>query len=98
MERSFRPAGDPINHTVTASSVAVKLVDVSSNQQVRLVNRSTAEVAVKFGGSSVTTTVDGMAYPPNCVEVLTLPEGATHIAIIGTASSGKFQVTLGVGI
>lgn len=97
MTRPFCPSGDPINHTVTASSVAVKLVDVPGNQQLRLHNRSTAEVAVKFGTSSVTATADGMTYPAGALEVLTLPPGCTHIAIIGTASSGKFQIQLGVG-
>jgi len=97
MTRPFCPAGDPINHTVTASSAAVKLVDVSGNQQIRLHNRSTAEVAVKFGTSAVTVTTDGMTYPVGALEVLTLPPECTHIAIIGTALSGKFQIQLGVG-
>lgn len=98
MIRAFTPAGDPINYTVTASSVTTKLVDQAGNQNVRVTNLANANVFVKFGTSTVTATTNSMVYTPGLAEVITLPPDATHVAVIGTASSGSIQFQLGVGV
>lgn len=98
--RPFSPGPTTIGVSVSASSQAVKLVDQSGTQQVRICNLGTAPVFIRFGGSTITSTLAaGMPIPAApYVEVITLPPDATHVAVIAAGATGDIEFTLGAGI
>lgn len=95
--RSYTP-GQTVSITVAATSSRVKLIDTSSPTQVRVMNDGTATVWLAFGGSTVAATASGLPVPAGAVEVLTIPQEATHVAAIAAGSSGIVYFTVGMGI
>jgi hypothetical protein len=98
------PNTDSVNLSVGATS-ANALVCPSSDavfrSVVRIHNRETVEVFIRFGLSGVVaSTESGMSMAPGSVETFTLPTDATHVAVIavGGGGGGGLNITLGGGV
>jgi len=92
MLNPFTP-GLTIAVAVTASSVATSLVATKKGNSVVVSAPSANAIAFIAFGSSTTTVVipttaqNGYPILPGTKEVLTVPPGATHVAVIGTVAS-----------
>lgn len=89
-----------VNIDVSSSSQAVSLgITARGYRQVRIVNNGSATAWVTFGDSTVTASLtSAMPVGPGAHEVLTVPNGTTHVAAIAAAATGKIYFTPGSGI
>lgn len=97
--RAFRPSGQPVKVTVSASaSTATKIGD--DPVSVRIANTGTATIWVKFGGSSVAATTSDYPVPAGVVEVVT-PNTASrpvYVSVIASGATGDAYFNGGTGI
>lgn len=69
-----------------------------SGDVIRVAVVGTEKASIKAGGATVTSSdTTDMILIANSVEVFTLDEGVTHVAIDGTAGSTVY-ITMGTGI
>lgn len=98
--KAFKPYQyAPVSQALDGSSHALALpIPSRSNDVIRVVVSGTAVAAIKAGASTITasSTVD-MLLLANSVELFTLDDGVTHIAVNG-ASGSTVQITMGTGI
>jgi hypothetical protein len=81
------------NISVTNTSQAVSTSYIS----LRFHNVGTTTIFVNFGTSIVTATVNDIPFPAGQCEILRLPRGCTHIAVI-CATTGNLHITGGNGL
>lgn len=91
MLNPFTP-GQTIAVSVTAASAATALSTLKGNQVVVASPAANNIAFVAFGTASTTVVIPTVAtngYPilPGTKETLTVPPGATHVAVIGSVSS-----------
>ncbi len=86
-----------VSIAVSASSQRVQIQTSNSNSAVRVFNSGTGTVFLAFGDVTVTAaTTTGLPIGPGVTEVLRLP--STHVAAIGSGSTGTIYFTPGEGI
>lgn len=99
MPDPFRPAGATVNIDVSSSTQPVEIGPCDS---IRIMNDGTATVWVRFGGSSVTSSLTtGMPIGPGVTEVIGFEQGLGQpitVAAIAAGSTGKIYFTPGIGI
>ena len=89
-----------VNIDVSGSSQS-KALGVSGNgyRQVEMTNDGTATVWYAFGDSTITTTTTaGQPLSAGGCKVQTIPNGATHVAVIAAGTTGKVYFTPGSGL
>lgn len=88
-----------VSSTLDGNSNRVALpYPARSADVVKVANIGTAAAFVKVGGAAVAASAStSMPVLANSVEVFTLNEGESHVAIIGAAGSVVY-VTMGTGI
>ncbi len=91
MLNPFSPA-NTVAVSVTATSAATALPTLRGNQIVVSAPSANAIAFIAFGAGSTTvviptTQTNGYPILPGTKEVLTVPPGATHVAVIGSVSS-----------
>lgn len=101
---SFSPQAQnsTVNVAVGVASANVALgviIGQLGQSQVEIVNISTSNTFVQFGGSGVVATLaNGFPMLPNSRRVVTAPAGATYAAVIGSAANGFCYFTVGEGV
>lgn len=94
----FRPTGGAtVNIDVGAASANILL---TAGVAQRIQNNGTATAWINFGpDNTVTATIAaGMPIGPGAIEIITPPVGATYVAAIAAAATGKIHFTPGSGI
>ena len=87
------------SQVLDGNSNRVELPQVArSGDKIRVVNSGTAICSLNQGGSTITSSdTTDMVMLANSVEVFSLDDGVTHIAIDG-ASGSTVYITMGTGI
>lgn len=97
---AFRPSPTvSLAATTTTANVRVN-ADKPSGQDrhVRVYNSGDSTVFLAFGGSTViASTTTGYPMPPGVMEIVSLPDGATHVAGITAGGSDTVYLTPGEG-
>jgi hypothetical protein len=86
--------------SATTSSAATALTlpsQVPKRTQVRVYNAGSVTAFILFGTSGVTATTGNMPVPAGAVEVLSVPEGTTHVATITASGTATVYFTAGEG-
>lgn len=83
--------------SATASTSRVALARKGSKQVLIFAPAANATAFIKFGNSGVNATVSDIAIGPGFNRVLTVPDGATHVAGITAASTASLYFTCGDG-
>jgi hypothetical protein len=100
---SFRPVSSA---TIAASTTSARAaLPISSDalsgsrSQVRLLHvlGDTVLAYIRFGDSTVTATTADLPIGNRFPEIFTIPDGATHVAVILSSGTGNFHVTSGFG-
>lgn len=101
--RNFSPKpGGRKTITVSASAQRVQLTNNPGSFDVRIVNKGTAEVAIRFGDSAVSAslTTDMTCTSGGSIEVLrgvTADAGGLYVSAIAAGATGDIEFTVGVG-
>lgn len=95
---AFKPFGDGgVSLSVGTSSANVAFVMKHHGATVRVVNRGSEFIRIKFGDAAVVADVNDMLIPPNWVELFLLPNDATHCAAIGENVGNTLVIEPGDG-
>jgi len=100
--RNFSPKpGGRKTITVSASVQRVQLTSNPGSFDVRIVNKGTAEVAIRFGDSTVSASLTtDMTCTSGSIEVLrgvTANAGGLYVSAIAAGATGDIEFTVGVG-
>jgi hypothetical protein len=104
MNIPFKPNNEVdirLNYTTASSSVSLLGANMPSvgGSAIRIYNKSGFDVAIQFGTSGVAAVLTtSIQIPAGAVEVITAPEGTTHLAGIGDGGSGTLCITVGGGL
>jgi hypothetical protein len=99
---AFQPFGiGTASVTATTSSAATALTlpsPVPRRTQIRVYNSGAATVFILFGTSGTVSTTGNLPVPAGAVEILSVPEGTTHVATITSAGTALVYFTAGQGL
>jgi len=100
--RNFAPKpGGRVKITVSSSTQAVQLTPNAGTFDVRIYNHGTAEVAIRFGDSTVQASLTtDMQVAAGAVEVLrgvTNAASGLYAAAIAAGATGDIEFTVGLG-
>lgn len=100
--RPFAPAqgASTQNIAVTSSSQSYALSPAGIGyRSIRVVNTGTIPIFIAFGTSTVTASLStSMPIQPASVELFTLDQDVTHIAVIASGTGPALYTTIGQGI
>lgn len=94
----FTPAAATVNATPGATAAIALPAGTNPRQvMITLAGTNPAIAFIKFGSSSVTASATAdTPVLPNTQVIFSVPAGATHVAVVGTA--GTIYITAGNGI
>lgn len=102
---AFYPQGNTVAVLPTASNQAITLTGAAgaNTMQVRVVNKSTQDIFLNFGGTAVVPTpgspAAGLCVASGAVEVFTISAGISTVGVIqATAGTGNAYFTQGEGV
>lgn len=105
MNIPFKPNNEAdirLAYTAVSSNVSLLGANMPSvgGSAIRIYNKSGFDVAIQFGNSVAVAAVlaTSIQIPAGAVEVITAPEGTTHLAGIGDGGSGTLCITVGGGL
>lgn len=97
-QRPFQPGTTQKITAGAATSAATSLGLAQGNmkKQVRIVT-GVGDAYIAFGGSSVAATANDMLLKAGVIEIFTVPDGATHYAVLRASVDTLITITVGAG-
>lgn len=100
--------GNSIAVTIAASNTTAALpFTINQGKQLRVYNAGSASIAITTGTTAATavavfpingTPAIGYVIPAGAIEVITIPDQAAFVGVLGAAAGGLAYLTMGEGV